>query len=189
MSGIHQSVALMFSLICAWRSAWANNRDTGDWVRHRTNYDVTVMSRNVLYFDRTRYSWRYEWINISPGIYNMLTSCWQLYCKANRSWAKENTIQQIKTFTADILFWHRRDIIMSTVASQITGVSIVCLTACSGAEQRKYQSSAWLAFVRGIHRWPVDSPHKGPVTQKNYFIWWRHHGISPWGKRKHYPAN
>ena len=117
--------ALMFSLICAWRSAWANNRDTGDWVRHRTNYDVTVMSRNVLYFDRTRYSWRYEWINISPGIYNMLTSCWQLYCKANRSWAKENTIQQIKTFTADI-FWHHSDVIMSTVASQITGVSIVC---------------------------------------------------------------
>ena len=29
----------------------------------------------------------------------------------------------------------------------------------------KYQSAAWLAFVRGIHRWPVESPHKGPVTQ------------------------
>ena len=27
-------------------------------------------------------------------------------------------------------------------------------------------SSASLAFVRGIHRWPVDSPHKGPVTRK-----------------------
>ena len=38
-------------------------------------------------------------------------------------------------------------------------------TVCS-ADQRKHQSSVSLAFVRGIHRWPVDSPHKGPVTLK-----------------------
>ena len=31
---------------------------------------------------------------------------------------------------------------------------------------KKYQSSASLAFVRGIHRWPVNFPHKGPVTRK-----------------------
>ena len=40
------------------------------------------------------------------------------------------------------------------------------ITVCSGTDQRKSQSSVSLAFVRGIHRWPVDSPHKGPVTQK-----------------------
>ena len=34
--------------------------------------------------------------------------------------------------------------------------------------QRKQQSSASLAFARGIHRSPVDSPHKGPVTQKMF---------------------
>ena len=57
---------------------------------------------------------------------------------------------------------------MSAMASQITGVSIVCSTVCSGAGQRKHQSSASMAFVKGIHRcrWPMDSPHKGPVTQK-----------------------
>ena len=37
-----------------------------------------------------------------------------------------------------------------------------------GADQRKHQSSASLAFVRGIHRWPVHSPHKGPVTRKMF---------------------
>ena len=37
-----------------------------------------------------------------------------------------------------------------------------------GFAQRKHQSSASLAFVRGIHRWPVDSPHKGPVTRKMF---------------------
>ena len=41
-------------------------------------------------------------------------------------------------------------------------------TVYSGADQRKYQSSASLAFVRGIHRWPVNSPHKGPVTRKMF---------------------
>ena len=59
-------------------------------------------------------------------------------------------------------------VIMGAMASQTTGVFIVCSRVCSGADQRKYQSSASLAFVRGIHRWPVDSPHKGPVTQKMF---------------------
>ena len=61
---------------------------------------------------------------------------------------------------------HYSDVIMSAMVSEITGVSIVCYTICSGADQRKHQSSVSLAFVRGIHQWPVDSPHKGPVTRK-----------------------
>ena len=52
------------------------------------------------------------------------------------------------------------------MASQITGASIVCSTVCSGTDQRKYQSIASLAFVREIHLWPVNSPHKGSVTRK-----------------------
>ena len=55
---------------------------------------------------------------------------------------------------------------MSAMASQITGVSIVCSTVSSGAYQRKHQSSASLVFVREIHRWQVNFPHKGPVTRK-----------------------
>ena len=55
---------------------------------------------------------------------------------------------------------------MSVIASQITCISIVCLTVCSGADQRKHISSTSLPFVRGIHRWPVDSPHKRLVTRK-----------------------
>ena len=42
----------------------------------------------------------------------------------------------------------------------------VYLTLISGADQIKHQSSASLAFVQGIHRWPVNSPHKWPVTRK-----------------------
>ena len=63
---------------------------------------------------------------------------------------------------------HYSDVIMSAMASQITGVSMVCSTVCSGADQRKHQSSASLDFVWGIHRWLLDSPHKGPVTRKMF---------------------
>ena len=63
---------------------------------------------------------------------------------------------------------HNSDVIMNAKASQSTGVWIVCSTVCSDADQRKHQSSALLAFVRGIHRWSVDSPHKGPVTRKMF---------------------
>ena len=55
---------------------------------------------------------------------------------------------------------------MGTMASQITSLTIVYSAVYSGTDQRKHQSSASLAFVWGIHRWPVNSPHKGPVTRK-----------------------
>ena len=63
---------------------------------------------------------------------------------------------------------HYSDVIMSTIVSQITSLTIIYSTVCSGTYQRKHQSSASLAFVRGIHRWPVNSPHKGPVTRKMF---------------------
>ena len=76
---------------------------------------------------------------------------------------------------------HHSDVIISAMASQIIGVWLVCSTVClSGTDQRKYQSSASLAFVRAIHRWPVDFPHRGPgpcitnviaTCRKNFSQW------------------
>ena len=57
---------------------------------------------------------------------------------------------------------------MSLMASQITSLTIVYSTVYSDADQRKHQSSATLAFVRGIHRGPVNSPHKWQVTRKMF---------------------
>ena len=67
-------------------------------------------------------------------------------------------------------FLHYGDVIMDTMASQITSLTIIYSTVYSGADQRKHQSSASLAFVRGIHRGPVNSPHKWPVTQKIFHL-------------------
>ena len=87
---------------------------------------------------------------ISPGCHTLITSL--TYCSV-REWK---------------LFCHYNGVIMSVMASQITSLTIVHSTLYSGADQRKHQSSASLAFVRGIYRWSVNSPHKGPVTQKMF---------------------
>ena len=74
---------------------------------------------------------------------------------------------------------HYNDIIMSRMASQITGVWIVYSTICSGLDKRKHRSSESQAFVRVTHRWPVNIPHKGTVTRKTFpfddaiMYWWR----------------
>ena len=65
------------------------------------------------------------------------------------------------------LISHYSDVI-SAMASQIASLTIVYSIVYSGADQRKHQSSASLAFVRGIHRWPVNSPHKWPVLLKMF---------------------
>ena len=55
------------------------------------------------------------------------------------------------------------------MASQITSIWRVCSAVWgSDAHQTKHQSSTLLAFVRRIHRWPMDSLHKGPVTRKMF---------------------
>ena len=80
-----------------------------------------------------------------------------------------------------IMAWqcHQRyyhDVVMSAMASQITSLVIVYSTVYSSADQRKHEISASPAFVQEIHRWPVNSPHKGPVMTKMFPFWWRHHG-------------
>ena len=60
------------------------------------------------------------------------------------------------------------DVIMGLIASQITSLTIVYSSVYSNADQRKHPSSASLAFVRGIHQGPVNSPHKWPVTRKMF---------------------
>ena len=58
--------------------------------------------------------------------------------------------------------------IMGAIASQITSLTIVYSAVYSDTDQRKHQSSASLAFVWGIHRSPVNSPHQWTVTRKMF---------------------
>ena len=76
---------------------------------------------------------------------------------------------------------HYSDGIMGAIGSQITSLTIVYSTVYSSVDQRKHQSSASLAFVRGIHRSPASNA-------ENVSIWWRHHEfpkcqLIPWMTR------
>ena len=66
--------------------------------------------------------------------------------------------------------FHYNDVILGAIASQITSLAIVYSKVYSSVDQRKHQSSASLAFVWGIHRWPVNSPHKWPATRKMFLF-------------------
>ena len=77
---------------------------------------------------------------------------------------------------------HYIDVTMTTMASQITSLAVVYSIVYSGADQRKHQSSASLAFVRGIHR-DRGIPRTKDQLRENVSIWWRHHEIQnsfPW---------
>ena len=66
------------------------------------------------------------------------------------------------------IFFKWNKLVRVRVRVQITSFTIVYSALYSGADQRKHQSSASPAFVRGIHRGPVNSPHKCPVTRKMF---------------------
>ena len=86
----------------------------------------------------------------------------------DRQWVVYNLLCKVVGYI--ISTRHYNDVIMSSMASQISSLTIVYSTVCSDADQRKHQSSASLAFVRGIPRGPVNSPHKWPVTRKMFLF-------------------
>ena len=97
---------------------------------------------------------------------------WQLYIGVWRS-AVQNFSCSIRRLEKSLILviveihaHHYCEVIMGATASQFTSPMIVYSTVHSGADHRKYQSSASLAFVGVIHPWPVNSPHKWPVTRK-----------------------
>ena len=64
---------------------------------------------------------------------------------------------------------HDSDVILSTATFQITGIWTVCSTVFFFRHTSKKTSNFYVTgFVPEIHRWPVDSPHKGTVTQKMF---------------------
>ena len=117
-----------------------------------------IFARSVSLIDKLSLIWLYC---DETGDFTVINPPW---CS---SWLPSNT-----SWTGALLVESRRwdyiDVIMTTMASQITSLTFVYSTVYSDADQRKHQSSASLAFVWGIHRGPVNSPHKGPVTRKRF---------------------
>ena len=134
--------------------------------------------------DTTRMKYRYE--HRTSVICILLHSFVKQYFLMNdmMNIYLSRTLGTVCTKSQLLIWWrdvcHCNDVIMGAIASQIASITIAYTTVYSDADQRKHQSSASLAFVREIHRGPVNSPHKLPVTRKMFPF---DHVIMPLGKR------
>ena len=95
-------------------------------------------------------------------IFAIATAAFNLHMPVNVCWKKTHKP-------------HYDDVRMGAIASQLTSLTIVYSTVYSDADQRKHQSSASLAFVRGIHRGTGEFPAQMASYAENVSIWWRHH--------------
>ena len=152
-------------LWCFLWSCWVNHGEAGDLRRHLVHYDVTVMITEPWYVIYNAL------IFLTRGV--SLLKYFFLNIKRLHIWESERIVltSNLKYPHGDNLVLigcvvHYNDAVMTMMASQITSLTIVYSSVCSDADQRKHQSSASLAFVWGIHRGPVNSPHKWPVTHK-----------------------
>ena len=133
--GIHRWISLTKAsnagLSCflwsPWTDGWGNDRDAGDLKRHRAYCDVTVM--------------------FFQGGFSGIGLPWNwIYLRYRPQKAAKIQSNQISKYQST----HYGDVLMSVMASQITCVSIVCATVCSGADQRKHQSPmslTWTIFL------------------------------------------
>ena len=112
--------------------------------------------------------WSYDRLSSTMGF--PILERWHLYIESGSWWLLPGLISVYPIMLSS--HWksfedrHYNDVTMGMIASQITSLTIVYSIVYSDADQRKHQSSASLAFVRGIHRGPVNSPHKWAVTRK-----------------------
>ena len=140
--------------VVAWYSQAASHYLNHCWPRSMLSYGIT-RPQCVKQISVTCRSWIINWISeiYFTHIYIYIHTL--------------HHDMEYNTYTV-VMYIHYSDVIMIMLVSQITSLVIVYSTVYSGTDQRKHQSSASLAFVRGIHQWLVNSSHKGPVTLKMF---------------------
>ena len=163
--------ALAFSLIWAWINGWTSNRDAGDLRHHHTHYDVTIKTVHLVSYPcvgratthqrragilyiilRTALRWR-------KPIWMIVYSYKRYHIPYPHEWA---TSEVFITIVLETLQWRHNDPYSVSNHQQLD-----CLfSRLFRLTSNKHQSSTSLAFVRVIHRWPMDFHQKRPVTRK-----------------------
>ena len=83
----------MFSLNCAWINGWVNNHEAGDLRRHRTHYDVIVMTREMPWKGWMRLLTQVTWTLTCDG----RTKCWHYKCEISLKFVLINYWQTPKS--------------------------------------------------------------------------------------------
>ena len=153
---------------------------------------VIVIMVVVLNGCAPRYPGYWVWTECSFHGISILLSAWKLHAVlicfvffvviasirgSDRFALWDKYVVVIKPLRWHWMVWHYTDVIMTTMASQITSLTVVYSTVYSDADQRKHQSSASLAFVWGIHRDRWIPRTKGQLRGKCFHLM-----TSPWGK-------
>ena len=154
--------ALMLSLICAWTNSWANYRNAGDVRRHCAHYDVIVMIHVwlspywqilfIVFLFRTCVILCFMSI-LSPY------TCFMW----NTDLSEKSTIWWCIIHFAPLQWRHNGRASISNYQPHDC-----LLNRLFRRRSKKTSSAASMAFVPGIHRWPLNSPHKWPVTRKMF---------------------
>ena len=166
---IHTAESLLHLGACKWASWSLNSPATHMFVQQPAQVNI-----------KEKINASYHWLFVS-GIHQMTggfpsqrastaesVSMSSYHRGSWTSYAVSFVSSKSKNHSGYGLIQHYSDVIMGAMASQITSLMIIYSTIYSGTDQRKHQISVSLAFVRGIHRWPVNSPHKGPVMWKMF---------------------
>ena len=131
----------------------SNRENVSIWRCHHVSRNIPLVTKN------------FRKKTPNTGFMGFRKSCWQTYISfalthqygaSSLNYLASSKAVTKFTMTSWLVQWH-----LKLLASRL-------FTVCSAADQRKHQSSASLGFVRGIHRWPVNSLHKGPVTRKMF---------------------
>ena len=148
------------SFICAWIDGWVNNREAGDLGRHRAHYDVIVMDSLVAGPYATQSNVNH--INCAVYVNTMLLWRFTKEARAHRDpydhipfgYGPRNCIamrlalMEVKMAAAMLL---KHFTFLCSAKSPVGHDDVI---------KWKHFPRYW-PFVRGIHRSPVNSPHKG----------------------------
>ena len=155
----------------------------------RHKFPLTCSQRMIPSSDRSKVCTGVMFKFYSDGTIKVCMGAKWILCISRNGIRNYQNLEVSNLVSMPIKWTHYNDVIMNTAASQITSLTIVYSTVYSDADQRKHLSSASLAFVRGIHRWPVNSLHKGLVTRKMFpfddvIVCKAHYHYGEWGRVK-----
>ena len=108
---------------------------------------------------RTRLS-RREYVLWQTGQHTSITLPWKT--EGRHQWVSSR-IPRGCSRCISLQWCHKR-----AMASQITGNSTACLSVCTSNNKGIIKTLHYWPFLREIHQWPVDCPHKRPVMWKAF---------------------
>ena len=178
-------------------AALGGNELTCPWTSSVSFFELDNLCTGRLCIEPDQFIGEYEWLQycriILGWVYETLSPLWGCIidpsltmhyfvtekCAHMCTFLWQNgTLWDMWLVHCGICAIHYTDVIMTTIASQITSLTVVYSTVYSDADQRKHQTPRhWplCGEFTGTGEFPAQMASKA----ENVSIWWRHHGSIP----------